>query len=80
MSRSKILYQLQQYDSGIDQATKRIQAIVLILSDNKEFDSALKKQEEHKFNLDEKQKVLKSAEHNVEIQKSKNHPKSKKAL
>jgi len=71
MSRSKILYQLQQYDSGIDQAAKRIQAIVLLLSDNKEFDSALKKQEEHKFNLDEKQKVLKSAEHNVEIQNQK---------
>jgi len=71
MSRSEILYQLQQYDSGIDQATKRIQAIVLILSDTKELDIYLIKQEEHKHNLDEKQKILNSAEHNVEIQNQK---------
>ena len=71
MSRSEMLYQLQQYDSGIDQATKRIQAIVLLLSDTKELDIYLKKQEEYKYNLDEKQKILKSAEHNVEIQNQK---------
>ena len=71
MSRSKTLYQLQQYDSGIDQAIKRIQAIESILSDSNELDFALKKQEEHKLILDDKQKLLKSAEHVVEIQNQK---------
>ena len=71
MSRSKTLYQLQQYDSGIDQAIKRIQAIESILSDSNELDFALKKQEEYKLILDEKQKLLKSAEHVVEIQNQK---------
>lgn len=71
MSQSKTLYQLQQYDSGIDQAIKRIQAIESILSDNNELDFALKKQEEYKLILDEKQKLLKSAEHIVEIQNQK---------
>lgn len=71
MSRSKTLYQLQQYDSGIDQAVKRIQAIELILSDTKEFDIALKKKEEHNNILDEKRKALKSTEHNVEDQNQK---------
>ena len=71
MSLSKTLFQLQQYDSGIDHAIKRIQAIAVILSDTKELDSALKQQEELKSFLDEKQKVLKSAEHNVEIQNQK---------
>jgi len=71
MSRSKTLYQLQQYDSGIDQAIKRIQAIESLLSDSNELDIALKKQEEYKLILDEKQKLLKSAEHVVEIQNQK---------
>lgn len=71
MSRSKTLYQLQQYDSGIDQAIKRIQSIDSILGDTTEFDSALKKQVELKFFLDEKQKILKSAEHTVEVQNQK---------
>ncbi len=71
MSRSNTLYQLQQYDSGIDQAIKRIQIIESILSNTKEFDSALKKQEEFKYFLAEKRKVLKSAEHSVEIQNQK---------
>jgi predicted nucleic acid-binding Zn-ribbon protein len=68
MSRSKTLYQLQKYDSGIDQALKRIQAIESIFSDTKEFDSTLKKHEEHNNILDEKRVFLKSAEHNVEDQ------------
>jgi|LGOV01.1.fsa_nt_gb predicted nucleic acid-binding Zn-ribbon protein len=71
MSRSKTLYQLQQYDSGIDQAIKRIQAIDSILSDTTEFDNALNKQEEHKMFLAEKQKTLKSTEHTVTIQNQK---------
>lgn len=71
MSRSKTLYQLQQYDSGIDQAIKRIQSIDSILGDTTEFDSALKKQVELKIFLDEKQKILKSAEHTVEVQNQK---------
>lgn len=71
MSRSKTLYQLQQYDSGIDQAVKRIQSIDSILGDTTEFDNALKKQVELKIFLDEKQKILKSAEHTVEVQNQK---------
>jgi len=71
MSRSKTLYQLQQYDSGIDQAIKRIQAIESILSDNNELDFAINKQEEYKLIFAEKQKLLKSAEHIVEIQNQK---------
>jgi len=71
MSRSQMLYQLQQYDSGIDQAIKRIQAIESILSDSIELDFSQKKQEEYKLILDEKQKLLKSAEHIVEIQNQK---------
>lgn len=71
MSRSKTMYQLQQYDSGIDQAIKRIQTIESILSDSNELDFALKKQEELNIILDEKQKLLKSAEHVVEIQNQK---------
>jgi len=71
MSRSQMLYQLQQYDSGIDQAIKRIQAIESILSDSNELYFAQKKQEEYKLILDEKQKLLKSAEHIVEIQNQK---------
>lgn len=71
MSRSKTLYQLQIFDSGIDQAIKRIQAIELILSDTKEFDIALKNKEEHNNILDEKRKALKSTEHTVEVQNQK---------
>jgi predicted nucleic acid-binding Zn-ribbon protein len=71
MSRSKTLYQLQQYDSGIDQALKRIQVIESILSDTKEFDTSLLKQAEHKIIHVEKHKILKSAEHNVEVQNQK---------
>ncbi|MCK4489765.1 MAG: hypothetical protein KAU23_05865 [Anaerolineales bacterium] len=71
MSRSKTLYQLQQYDSGIDQAIKRIQVIDSILSDTTEFDNALNKQEEHKMFLAEKHKTLKSTEHTVTIQNQK---------
>jgi predicted nucleic acid-binding Zn-ribbon protein len=71
MSRSKTLYQLQIFDSGIDQAIKRIQAIELILSDTKEFDIALKNEEDHNNILDEKRKALKSTEHNVEDQNQK---------
>ena len=71
MSRSKTFYQLQQYDSGIDQAIKRIQAIDSILSDTTEFDNALNKREEHKIFLAEKHKTLKSTEHTVTIQNQK---------
>jgi len=71
MSRSETLYQLQRYDSGIDQAVKRIQAIDSILSDTTEFDKALNKQEEHKIFLAEKHKILKSTEHTVTIQNQK---------
>ncbi len=77
MSRSKTLYQLQQYDSQIDIATKRIQEINTILSDNKLLDKALNIQNETDLVLSEKKKVLNAAEtsvgdHTVKIEQNQN--------
>ena len=62
MGRSKTLYQVQQYDTQIDNASKRILEIDAILSDNKLLDNALKIQSETEHVLIEKKKVLASAE------------------
>ena len=62
MGRSKTLYQVQQYDTQIDNASKRIREIDTILSDNKLLDDALKIQSEAEHVLTEKKKVLASAE------------------
>jgi len=68
MSRSKTLYQLQQFDTEIDQSLKRIQEIDSILSNRKELDNALKVQEKDHIFLGEKKQNQKSAEQNVDTQ------------
>ena len=62
MGRSKTLNQVQQYDTQIDNASKRIREIDAILGDNKLLDDALKIQSDTEQVLTEKKKVLASAE------------------
>ena len=62
MGRSKTLYQLQQYDTQIDSAAKRISEIDALLGDNKLLTEALKIQSDTEHVLSEKKKVLASAE------------------
>lgn len=62
MGRSKTLYQIQQYDSQIDNSSKRIHEINAILSDKKLLDKALSIQNDSELALTEKKKVLTSAE------------------
>jgi predicted nucleic acid-binding Zn-ribbon protein len=62
MGRSKILYQVQQYDSQIDNASKRIREIDALLGDNKLLADALEIQSDTEHVLIEKKKVLASAE------------------
>jgi len=66
MGRSKILYQVQQYDTQIDNASKRIQAINAKLSDNKLLNQALETQNQLEKTLATKKKVLSTAETAVE--------------
>ena len=62
MGRSKTLYQVQQYDTQIDNALKRIREIDALLGDNKLLADALKIQSDTEHVLIEKKKVLASAE------------------
>ena len=71
MSRSKTLFQLQQFDTETDLTLKRIQEIDYILGNRKELDTALKTQEKYKIILDGKIQNQKSAEQNVETQNAK---------
>ena len=71
MSRSKTLYQLQQFDTELDQTLKRIQEIDSILNNRKELKSALKIQEKDQIFFGEKKQNQKSAEQNVETQNAK---------
>jgi len=71
MSRSKTLYQLQQFDTEIDQSLKRIQEIDSILYNRKELDNALKVQEKDHIFLGEKKQNQKSAEQDVDTQNGK---------
>jgi predicted nucleic acid-binding Zn-ribbon protein len=66
MGRSKTLYQVQKYDTQIDNASKRIQAINAILSDNKLLNQALETQNQLEKTLITKKKSLSSAETAVE--------------
>jgi predicted nucleic acid-binding Zn-ribbon protein len=68
MNRSKILYQIQQYDSELDNSHRRIKEIDIILNDHAEIIKAISVQDELKDKFDEKQKLLKQAEHQVEDQ------------
>ncbi len=71
MSLSKTLYKLQQIDSELDFARKRIDIIDSILNDHQEINLARQTQEEHQKYLAEKQGDLKFAEYNVEDQNQK---------
>jgi predicted nucleic acid-binding Zn-ribbon protein len=62
MGRSKTLCQVQQYDTHIDNASKRIREIDAILGDNKLLGAALKVQSKTEDILTEKKKILSSAE------------------
>jgi len=62
MGRSKTLYQIQQYDTQIDDASKRIHEINAILSDNNLIVKAQKTQADTEALFIEKKKVLVSAE------------------
>jgi predicted nucleic acid-binding Zn-ribbon protein len=66
MSRSKTLFQLQQYDSQIDNSTKRINEINTILNDSKLLDKAIQTQDETASKLADKTKLLNIAETAVE--------------
>lgn len=71
MSRSKTLFQLQQFDTEVDQALKRIQEIDSILSNRKELDSVLTIQEKDQIIFGKKKQDQESAEQNVDEQNSK---------
>ena len=62
MSRSKTLFQLQQFDSKIDNSTKRIHEINTILSDSTLLDKAIQIQGVTAFALEEKKKKLTTTE------------------
>ena len=62
MGRSKTLYQVQQFDTQLDNALKRIRDIDTILGDNKLLEEAQKINEASEVVLLEKQKILSSAE------------------
>jgi predicted nucleic acid-binding Zn-ribbon protein len=68
MSRSKTLFQLQQYDSELDSSYRRIKEIETILAYRKDLESALLEQEQAESYLQAKQKTLRSAELQVEDQ------------
>ena len=68
MSRSEILYQLQQFDSELDKSAKRIKEISKLLEDREELYNATITLENIVAVLVEKQKFLKQAESNVDDQ------------
>lgn len=71
MSRSSALYQLQQLDSGLDDAQKRIQEIELQLKDTSAVDEAAAIHQNLSSIHEQSSKALKDAEHEVAIQNSK---------
>jgi predicted nucleic acid-binding Zn-ribbon protein len=62
MGRSKTLYQVQQYDTQIDNATRRIQEINAILADSKSLDKAKNIEIDAEMELARKKKILTSTE------------------
>jgi uncharacterized protein len=62
MGRSKTLYQVQQYDTQIDNATRRIQEINVILADSKLLDKAQNIQNTSEKALNVKKKILATSE------------------
>ena len=78
MSRSKALYQLQQFDSELDNSSKRILEIKQLLNDRQELDRAIEVQSGAEVKLIGKQKLLKLAENIVIDQNSKIEQNQKK--
>jgi len=68
MSRSEILYQLQQFDSELDRSSSRINEIEILIRDREELDKAVSVRDSISISLAEKQKFLKQAENDVEDQ------------
>ena len=68
MSRSKTLYQIQQYDSELDSASRRIEDIAIIISDTSELDKLYLIEAQRKQDYDEKQGILRSSENQVKDQ------------
>jgi len=66
MSRSKTLYKVQEFDTQIDNAKRRIREINTILADSKLLDDALKVQSDAEIVFTAKKKLLTSAEVVVE--------------
>ena len=65
MSRSKTLYQLQQFDSELDKSSRRILEIEQLIKDRDDLNKAINLQAEAKVVLNEKQKQQKLAENTV---------------
>ncbi len=79
MSRSKTLFQLQQYDSELDSSFRRIAEIDLLISDTTELDKLHLIQNQRKHEYDEKQNALQSAENQVTDQSYKIEQNEKKS-
>lgn len=68
MSQSEILYQLQQYDSELDNSSSRIKEIDTLLNDREELNRAISIKDDISVSLTEKQRLLKQAENDVDDQ------------
>ena len=71
MSRSRSLFELQQLDTGLDNAHKRIQEIDHILQDRKALEEAESIQRSMEAAHADTSKALKNAEHEVDLQNTK---------
>jgi predicted nucleic acid-binding Zn-ribbon protein len=71
MSRSKMLYQLQQMDSALDKSQKRIQEIDALIKDHQELDQAVLVKNQSEQILRQKQKSQQQAEEQVAGQNQK---------
>lgn len=71
MSRSQTLYQLQQYDSELDSAQKRIAEIHAVLNDDRQLRETQQRFQELKSAADEKKALLNQAESQVADQNKK---------
>ncbi len=78
MSRSKTLFQLQQYDTNLDSSFRRIAEIDILISDTSDLDKLRLIQDQRKLEFDEEQTELRSAENQVKDQNFKLEQNEKK--
>lgn len=78
MSRSQSLFALQQLDTGLDSAHKRIQEIDIILMDSSQLDKVAEIHREMESNYAEKSSILEEAEREVSFQNAKIEQNQKK--